>query len=127
MTEMNEIEQNIDAATIRDEKIWKLTLLGWSKTRIANELEISRTVVSMVVNSDYGQKRLAEMYETVDQAMVGLSELVGIATHQLKNVLEGNYYPEKAKTIIEASKLVFGVAAKFKELDRDVRNVRSLN
>lgn len=59
--------------------------------------------------------------------MVGLSELVGIATHQLKNVLEGNYYPEKAKTIIEASKLVFGVAAKFKELDRDVRNVRSLN
>ena len=70
MTEMNEIEQKIDAATIRDEKIWKLTLLGWSKTRIANELEISRTVVSMVVNSDYGQKRLAEMYETVDQAMV---------------------------------------------------------
>lgn len=81
----------------------------------------------MVVNSDYGQRRLSEMYETVDQAMVGLPELVGIATHQLKNVLEGHYHSEKAKTIIEAAKLVFGVAAKFKELDREVRTVTALN
>lgn len=81
----------------------------------------------MVVNSDYGQKQLSEMYETVDQAMVGLPGLIGIATYQLKNVLEGNYYPEKAKTIIEAAKLVFRVAAKFKELDRDVRTVTPLN
>lgn len=126
MTEMIESEQKIDATFIRDEKIFNLTLLGWSKTRIASELGISRTVVSMVVNSDYGQKRLAEMYETVDQAMVRLPELVGIATHQLKNVLEGNYHSEKSKTIIEASKLVFGIAAKFKELDRDIKTVTPL-
>jgi predicted transcriptional regulator len=124
---MNEINHKLDAQNIRDEKIWNLTLLGWSKTRIAKELNLSRTTVTMVVSSDYGQKRLSEMYETIEQPLMVLPELVGLATNQLKNVLEGQYYGEKAKTIIDAARLVFGVAAKFKELDSSMRHVTHIN
>lgn len=111
---------------MRDEKIWRLTLLGWSKTRIADELGISRGVVTDVVNSPYGQKKLAEMYETVEQAMVGLPELVGLATNGLRGVLLDKYGHTRAKEIIEVSKLVFGIAAKFKELDREIKTVNQL-
>lgn len=123
---MSENEQKIDAAFIRDEKIWQLTLLGWSKVRIANELRISRSVVAMVVNSPYGQQRLSEMYETIEQPLMALPELVGLATNRLKAVLEGQYPAEKSKTIIDAARLVFGVAAKFKELDREIRTVSQI-
>jgi predicted transcriptional regulator len=126
-TEMNEIKQKLDGHNIRDEKIWNLTLIGWSKTRIAKELKLSRTTVSMVVSSEHGQKRLSEMYETVEQPLMMLPELVGIATNQLKNVLEGKYHHEKAKTIIDAARLVFGVAVKFKELDSNMRHVTQIN
>lgn len=125
---MNEITEKIAYQNIRDEKIFNLTLLGWSKSRIANELQISRTTVSMVINSDYGQKRLTEMYECVEQPLMMLPELVGLSLNQLKNVLEGRCNADKAKGIVDAAKLVLGVAVKFKELDRDViRSVSHIN
>lgn len=121
---MSEIEQKIDANRIRDEKIFSLTLLGWSKTRVANELNISRNTVSMVIGSSYGQGKLAEMYECIEQPLMMLPELVGMSLNELKNVLKGGYSVEKSKSIIDAAKLILGVAAKFKELDRDaVRTV----
>jgi len=122
---MNEVTEKVSYQNIRDEKIWNLTLLGWSKSRIADELHISRTTVCMVVNSDYGQKRLAEMYESIEQPLMMLPELVGLSLNQLRNVLEGRYAADKAKGIVDAAKLVLGVAAKFKELDRDV--IRSVS
>lgn len=128
---MNELSQKLDAQNIRDEKIFNLTLLGWSKVRIANELKISRTTVSMVVNSSYGQNRLAEMYETIEQPLMALPELVGLSLNQLKNVLEGQHDGEKSKSIIDAAKLVLGVAAKFRELDlaavRDVTHIQDIS
>ena len=125
---MNEITEKLAYQNIRDEKIWNLTLLGWSKSRIADELQISRTTVCMVVNSEYGQKRLAEMYENIEQPMTMLPELVGLSLNQLRSVLEGRYNADKAKGIVDAAKLVLGVAAKFKELDRDViRSVIHIN
>ena len=82
----------------------------------------------MVVNSEYGQKRLAEMYECIEQPLMVLPELVGLSLNQLRNVLEGRYNADKAKSIVDAAKLVLGVAAKFKELDRDViRSVSHIN
>lgn len=114
---MSENEQKRDAQSIRDEKIFNLTLLGWSKVRIANELQISRNTVAMVVNSTYGQNRLAEMYETIEQPLMALPELVGLSLNQLRGVLEGQFDSDKSKGIIDAAKLVLGVAAKFKELD----------
>ena len=116
----SEVTHKIDANSVRDEKIWNLTLLGYSKTRIGKELGLSRGTVAMVVNSDYGQRHLSEMFETVEQAMFGLPEVVGIATNQLKKVLAGEYSYQKSRTIIEAAKLAFGVVAKFKELDREI-------
>ena len=125
---MNEITDKLAYQNIRDDKIFNLTLLGWSKSRIANELHISRTTVCMVVNSEYGQKRLAEMYECIEQPLMVLPELVGLSLNQLRNVLEGRYNADKAKSIVDAAKLVLGVAAKFKELDRDViRSVSHIN
>lgn len=128
---MNEINQKLDANIIRDEKIFNLTLLGWSKSRIATELQISRTTVSLVVNSDYGQNRLAEMYSTIEQPLMMLPELVGLSLNQLKTVLKGGYNSEQSKSIIDAAKLVLGVAAKFKELDlatvRAVTHIHEIN
>jgi predicted transcriptional regulator len=125
---MNEITQKLDAQNIRDAKIWNLTLLGWSKSRIADELQISRTTVSIVVNSEYGQKRLAEMYENIEEPLLMLPELVGLSLNQLRHVLEGTCGAEKSKSIVDAAKLVLGVAAKFKELDRNVvRAVTHIN
>ena len=125
---MNEITQKLDAQNIRDAKIWNLTLLGWSKSQIAKELQISRTTVSMVIHSEYGQKRLGEMYQSIEQPLMMLPELVGLSLNQLRNVLEGTCGAEKSKSIVDAAKLVLGVAAKFKELDRNVvRAVTHIN
>lgn len=117
---MNEVTQKLDAQNIRDEKIFNLTILGWSKSRIAEELQISRTTVTTVINSPFGQKRLIELYQTIEQPLMMLPKLVGLSLHQLENVLEGRIRGDTAKSIIDAAKLVLGVAAKFKELDRDV-------
>ena len=122
---MNQPPQKVDSRKIRDDKIFQLTLLGHSKIRIAKELGISRYTVAEVINSIYGQKKLTEMYETVEQAMGSFPEVVGLATLQLKNVLKGECDHRKARTIIDAARLVFGVVAKFKELDRDIRAVYS--
>lgn len=84
----------------------------------------------MVVNSGYGQNRLSEMYETIEQPLMMLPELVGLSLNQLKNVLEGRCDSDKSKSIIDAAKLVLGVAAKFKELDlavvRDVTHIQDV-
>jgi predicted transcriptional regulator len=84
-TKLNELTQKLDAQNIRDEKIFNLTLLGWSKSRIAEELKISRTTVTMVISSPFGQARLAEMYESIEQPLMMLPELVGLSLNQLKN------------------------------------------
>ena len=127
MTNMNEVEQ-IDGQTIRDDKIFQLLLLGWSKTKIAEELGISRTVVSMVCNSPYGQAKLREMYSTVEQPLQMLPALVGHSLQSLERVLDGELTGDRAKTVIDAAKLVLGAAARFKELDREiVRTVTHLN
>ena len=124
---MNKVEQ-IDGQTIRDNKIFQLLLLGWTKTKIAEELGISRTVVSMVCNSAYGQAKLREMYSTVEQPLQMLPALVGHSLQSLERVLDGELTGDRAKTVIDAAKLVLGAAARFKELDRDViRNVSHIN
>ena len=126
--QMTEITGKLAYQNIRDKKIWNLTLLGWSKSRIADELHISRTTVCMVVNSEYGQAQLSEMYQSIEQPLMMLPELVGLSLSQLRNVLKGQYNADKAKGIVDAAKLVLGVAAKFKELDRDViRSVSHIN
>lgn len=127
-TNPNNPPLKIDTNFVRDEKIYNYTLLGWSKVRIAEELGLHRSTVAMVINSIHGQKRLSEAYESIDQAMVGIPELVGLATQQLKSVLEGGCSDRKSKTIIDAARLVFGIAVKFKELDRGVvKTVSNVN
>lgn len=118
MTESTEIMQKIDATNSRDNKIIVLTAAGWTKSAIARELGIHRVTVANVVNSDWGQRYLLELYESTDHALQNnLVELVGLSAQSLKEVFEGKHSTERSKVLIDAAKLVFGVTAKFKEFE----------
>lgn len=128
MTENTEIMQKIDATNSRDNKIVVLTAAGWTKSAIARELGIHRSTVAGVVNSEWGQRYLLELYESTDHALQNnLVELVGLSAQSLKEVFEGKHSTERSKVLIDAAKLVFGVTAKFKEFEwKRVNQIQSI-
>lgn len=113
-----QIEEHIDKNAIRDDRILTLTVAGWSKSSIARELKVSRSVVRDVINSEWGQRRLLELYDRTDQVIENnLPELVGLSFWKLREVLEGHHSAEKSKVIIDAARLAMGTAIRLKELD----------
>jgi predicted transcriptional regulator len=126
---MLEIDNCISPLDIRDEKILNLALLGYRKTHISNELGISRKTVDMVIRSPQGQQALREGYQGIDHALMALPEQIGKAMQNIDLVQDiGNrniYSIEERKLLLDAAKLVLGVAAKFQELNKEV--IKPLN
>ena len=124
-------DPEIDRDHFRNEKIVNLTLLGYSMSRVASEMSISRSTVRMVLKSKPAQEKLYEAFQSIDHAMIGLPEVTGMALAKLKVLIEegGCRNLEQKKFELECVKVALGLATKIREIQGNViqESVATLN
>lgn len=128
MTEINKTDQILNNHDFRDLEIVRLAALGVSKSQISRELNVGRTVVTMVLNGDWGQRKLKEHLDSVEQALnVMMPDLVTTSLQQVRQVLKGDFGVERSRVIIDAAKLVLNTSAKFTELhQKQIKDVQQV-
>ena len=124
-------DPEMDRDHFRNEKIVNLTLLGYSMSRVATEMKISRATVRMVLKSKPAQEKLYEAFQSIDHAMIGLPEVTGMALAKLKILIDEDVGRnlEQKKFELECVKVALGLATKFRELQSNVvqQRVTTLN